>query len=181
MSAERVAPSPPPNTAARAEPGRGGGRFDPAVLVATCGGLGWLGRAPGTLGAAAGVIAAAAVARLGLSPLAEVAAAVVANLVGIPACTRAARLMGRGHDPGAIVYDEAASAMLVLLAVPAAARGPAVLVAAFALHRLFDITKPFPCRRLERLPAGLGIMADDWAAAAYAAACLTACRWLGWL
>ncbi|MFM1997807.1 MAG: Phosphatidylglycerophosphatase [Planctomycetota bacterium] len=177
MSSDPVAPS----SSSRAEPGRGAGRFDPAAILATCGGLGWLGPAPGTLGAAAGVIAAAAVARLGLPPLAEAAAVVVANLVGIPACTRAARLIGRGHDPGAIVYDEAASVMLVLLAVPAAARSPAVLVAAFALHRLFDITKPFPCRRLERLPAGLGIMSDDWAAAAYAAMCLAAGRWLGWL
>ena len=56
-----------------------------------------------------------------------------------------------------------------------------LLVAAFALHRLFDITKPFPCRRLEHLPAGLGIMADDWGAAAWMAVALTACRWCGWL
>ena len=55
------------------------------------------------------------------------------------------------------------------------------VVVAFVLHRLFDITKPFPCRRLERLPAGLGIMADDWGAAAWMAAALTACRWCGWL
>ena len=39
-------------------------------------------------------------------------------------------------------------------------------------HRLFDITKLPPCRQLERLPDGLGVMADDWAAAAYAAAIL---------
>jgi phosphatidylglycerophosphatase A len=179
MSSDPVAPSSPSPPTAKAA--LGAARFDPAVLLATCGGLGWLGPAPGTLGAAAGVIAAAALARLGLPPLVEAAAVVGANLVGIAVCTRAARLIGRGHDPGAIVSDEAASVMLVLLAVPAAARSPAVLVAAFALHRLFDITKPFPCRRLERLPAGLGIMADDWAAAAYAASCLAAGRWLGWL
>ncbi len=179
MSLDPVAQSSP--SPAGPETDRGAVRFDPAVLLATCGGLGWLGPAPGTLGAAAGVLAAAALARCGLAPAAEAAAVVGVNLVGIPACTRAARLIGRGHDPGAIVYDEAASVMLVLLAVPAAARSPAVLVAAFLLHRLFDITKPFPCRRLERLPTGLGIMADDWAAAAYAAACLAASRWLGWL
>jgi phosphatidylglycerophosphatase A len=56
-----------------------------------------------------------------------------------------------------------------------------VLAAAFVLHRLFDITKPFPCRRLEHLPAGLGIMADDWGATAYVAACLAIGRWMGWL
>jgi phosphatidylglycerophosphatase A len=35
--------------------------------------------------------------------------------------------------------------------------------------RLFDIWKPFPLRRLENLPGGWGIMADDWMAGVYAA------------
>jgi len=46
------------------------------------------------------------------------------------------------------------------------------LLAGFVLFRLFDIAKPFPCRRLERLSGGWGIMADDWMAAVYAAICL---------
>ena len=46
------------------------------------------------------------------------------------------------------------------------------LLSAFVLFRLFDIAKPFPCRRLEQLPGGWGIMADDWMAGVYAAICL---------
>lgn len=46
------------------------------------------------------------------------------------------------------------------------------LLAGFLLFRLFDIAKPFPCRRLEKLSGGWGIMADDWMAAVYAAICL---------
>jgi phosphatidylglycerophosphatase A len=46
------------------------------------------------------------------------------------------------------------------------------LLTGFLLFRLFDISKPFPCRRLEMLPGGWGIMADDWMAAVYAAICL---------
>jgi phosphatidylglycerophosphatase A len=46
------------------------------------------------------------------------------------------------------------------------------LLAAFLLFRIFDIAKPFPCRRLEKLPGGWGIMADDWMAGVYAAICL---------
>jgi phosphatidylglycerophosphatase A len=46
------------------------------------------------------------------------------------------------------------------------------LLAGFVLFRIFDIVKPFPCRRLEKLPAGWGIMADDWMAGIYAAICL---------
>jgi phosphatidylglycerophosphatase A len=155
--------------------------LDPAVLVATCGGLGRIGLAPGTFGTLAGVAAAAGLARAALPPPVEIGLLVAANLVGIPCCTRAAGLLGRGKDPGMIVYDEAASLPLALLVLPAAARSPLVLAAAFTLHRLFDISKPFPCRRLERLPAGLGIMADDWGAAAYAAAGLAVARSLGLL
>lgn len=151
------------------------------MLVATCGGLGRIGVAPGTFGAVAGLVAAVGLARAGLPPLVEAGLLVAVNLLGIPCCTRAAGLLGRGKDPGMICFDEAASLPLVLLAVPAATRSPVAFAAAFALHRLFDITKPFPCRRLERLPAGLGIMADDWGAAAYAAACLAVARVLGGL
>ena len=44
-----------------------------------------------------------------------------------------------------------------------------VLFAGFILFRLFDIWKPFPIRKLEKLPGGWGIMADDWLAGIYAA------------
>jgi phosphatidylglycerophosphatase A len=46
------------------------------------------------------------------------------------------------------------------------------LVAGFLLFRIFDIAKPFPCRWLEKLSGGWGIMADDWMAGVYAAICL---------
>ena len=101
------------------------------------------------------------------------------NALGVPICTRAARLLGRGSDPGAIVYDEAASLPLALLVVPGADRTAGLLLVTFALHRVFDIWKPFPCRQLERLPAGLGIMADDWGAAAWVALVLAVGRWAG--
>jgi phosphatidylglycerophosphatase A len=99
---------------------------------------------------------------------------------GIPLCTRAARLLG-GKDPGPVVLDEAVAVPTVLAVVPLAARGPLVLAAAFGLFRVFDIAKPPPIRQVERLPEGLGIMADDQVAAAFAAACLAAARWQGWL
>lgn len=160
----------------------------PALVAATCLGAGLVPRAPGTAGAAVGVLVS-----LGLDRLATIIAAaatlphrvVEAGLVaaicavGVPICTRAAARIGRGKDPGPVCYDEMAAVPLVLLVVPPAARTPLVLVAAFLLFRLFDIWKPFPIRRVERLPAGLGIMADDWMAAAYAAAALAACRAVG--
>jgi phosphatidylglycerophosphatase A len=158
------------------------------VLLATAGGLGRVPFAPGTFGALLGLplalVTGAGAARLAAgtsaAPLVEAAIVAAICLVGIPICTRAARLMNR-KDPGAIVLDEVASMPLALLAIPWAARTPLVLAVAFVLLRIFDIGKPFPCRQLEKLPAGLGIMADDWAAAAWTAGCLAVARWQHWL
>jgi phosphatidylglycerophosphatase A len=55
------------------------------------------------------------------------------------------------------------------------------LLAGFLLFRLFDILKPFPCRRLETLRGGWGIMADDWMAGVYAAICLRLALHFHWL
>jgi phosphatidylglycerophosphatase A len=152
--------------------------LSPAVFLATCGGVGRLGLAPGTAGAAVGAVLAAALAAWELPLPVEATLLVAINAVGVPICTRAVALLGRGSDPGAIVFDEVASLPLGLLVVPAAARSPVVIAIAFLLHRLFDISKLPPGRQLERLPAGLGIMADDWAASAWMAVGLVAIRWL---
>lgn len=154
-------------------------RLNPWVLLATCGGIGFVGFAPGTFGAVLGAGVALGLGRLPVA--AEIAAVVGLCLAGIPICTRAAAVLGRGKDPGAIVWDEMAAMPLVLLAVPGSARTPFAVAVAFILFRIFDIAKPFPCRRLERLPQGLGIMADDMAAAAWAAAILAVARWAGWV
>jgi len=72
-------------------------------------------------------------------------------------------------DPGPFVLDEVVGqglALLPLLPGPLPAWG---VLAGFLLFRLFDIWKPPPCAALERLHGGLGIMADDVMAGAYAA------------
>lgn len=166
---------------------------DPALWLATCGGIGRVGVAPGTFGSVVGVplslavgwLANAVTSRLGgggwLPTVVEGALVAAICFAAVPVCTRAVRLLGRGDDPGAIVLDEAAALPLALLAVPFTARSWTVLVAGFLLFRLFDIWKPVPCRQLESLPGGLGIMADDWGAAAWAAGCLVIARGQGWV
>jgi phosphatidylglycerophosphatase A len=60
--------------------------------------------------------------------------------------------------------------MVALLPVLYASRATWISIfSAFLLFRLFDIIKPYPARRLESLESGLGIMADDIVAGAYAA------------
>jgi phosphatidylglycerophosphatase A len=87
-------------------------------------------------------------------------AAVLATTIGIPAATVVAEESGR-EDPGHVVIDEVAGQWLTL----AVCRPdwPHALLA-LGLFRLFDITKPWPIRKLEALPGGWGIMLDDLAA-----------------
>jgi len=54
--------------------------------------------------------------------------------------------------------------MITLLLAPA---GWKALVAGFILFRIFDTLKPFPLRRLEKLPEGSGVMMDDVGAGIY--------------
>jgi len=162
--------------------------FAPAVFTATACGVGRVPFAPGTFGAMLGVPLSVAIgwlaSRVASDPVAahlvEVCIVAAICAVGIPICSRAAAALGR-KDPGAIVLDEVASMPLALLVVPPADRTPALLAVAFVLLRIFDIGKPFPCRQLEKLPAGLGIMADDWGAAAWTAVCLAVARGQHWI
>src|SRR5262245_53298838 len=136
------------------------------LLIATGLGLGFVPFAPGTFGSLAGLPVAWG---LHFLPLwGQVAAAIVFFLIGIPICAGGARLLGT-KDPGPVVFDEIAAFSVVFLLVPFTWR---TAIAGFVLFRLFDIWKPWPARRVERLPGGLGIMADDLVAGFYACAAL---------
>lgn len=68
-------------------------------------------------------------------------------------------------DPKQVVIDEVAGYFLtVLFFVPSII----LIIAGFALFRLFDITKPYPIHKVEKLPKGWGILMDDLLAACYA-------------
>jgi len=137
-------------------------------LLWTAFGLGLSPFAPGTFGTLLGV-ALALVAPPGWGLLAGVVAVTGAGLLLAPA---AARATGRA-DPPEFVLDEVAGYLATLLFLPRG--GPWVLAGAFLAFRLFDIWKPWPIRRIERLPGGWGAMADDLAAAVYAQATLRLC------
>jgi phosphatidylglycerophosphatase A len=84
-------------------------------------------------------------------------AALIATGIGIPAATRVARESGR-EDPGHVVIDEVAGQWTTLMVCHPDWRHALL---ALGLFRLFDITKPWPIRKLEALPEGWGIMLDD--------------------
>jgi phosphatidylglycerophosphatase A len=146
-----------------------------AVWLATGLGVGLYVPAPGTFGAAWGSLLAWGIAQIPGLPW-QVVAIVALNLVGIPLCTAAGRLLGGKKDHPSIVWDEIVTMPAVFLLVPLT--NWKILAAGFFLHRLLDTTKPPPARQLERLPDGLGVMADDWAASGYACVLLYALAWL---
>lgn len=153
-----------------------------AVFLSTGLGIGLTPIAPGTLGALAGVPVTMLVyllPRVGAVPAEffQAAACLVLVLAGVPICSAGQWYFTR-KDPVEVVWDEIATVPVVFFLVPNPLN-PWVLAAGFGLHRLFDITKPPPCRRFERLSGGLGIMADDVGAAVYAGLTLHLLVWLG--
>lgn len=158
----------------------------PALALATCG-VGYFPIAPGTMGSLVGV-------GLYLSIWAGVDRVLTSNafgkrltavyvftpqlafmlvviflvtMVGIWAASRAEKLLQK-KDPSIVIIDEVAGQMIALLSGPFWFHTWWSIFTAFLLFRAFDIWKPYPIRQLERLESGLGIMADDIAAGAYA-------------
>ena len=137
-----------------------------AWVVATVCGAGLLKPGPGTYGSIAAMLWWMAAARIHPAHLVlwTILAALAVTLIGIPAATIVARESGV-QDPQHVVIDEAAGQLIALIGIRP--DWPHALIS-LALFRLFDITKPPPCRRLERLHGGTGIMMDDVAAGVYA-------------
>lgn len=138
-----------------------------AWLVGTFLGIGNLKPGPGTWASAVTVVLWCAATRMTFVPHQWIIAVILAafvTLVGIPASTIVARESG-SKDPSFVVIDEVAGQLIALILVPAEWK---YLLASLILFRGFDIVKPLPLRRLERLPEGTGIMLDDVGAGLYA-------------
>jgi phosphatidylglycerophosphatase A len=154
------------------------GKF--AWLVATFFGCGRLRPGPGSWASAATVLLWWAISRAAgpaIQVLFAVLLACMAVTLGIPAATRLARESGI-RDPSFVVIDEVAGQMIALIAAPVRWK---TLLAGFILFRAFDIVKPPPLRRLEKIPAGAGIMLDDVGAGLYGLAILQTALHFGWL
>jgi len=134
------------------------------LWLATGLGAGYAPVGPGTAGSLWGPPLVWGVATLFPDPAlySLVAAAII--LVGVPICSLAGRHFHR-HDPPQCVYDEIAAFFLVFAGVELSL---VTAIAGYGLFRLFDIWKPWPVKRLEQLPRGWGVMADDLMAAIYA-------------
>ncbi len=144
-----------------------------AVFVATVAYCGYFPIAPGTVGSAAGLVVYLLV-WWGQSPVVEVVLIVALFAAGVWAGTAAERYFG-GIDPGPIVIDEVVGMLITLAFIPVGWSGA---LAGFLLFRIFDVIKPYPAGRFERLHGGLGVMADDAMAAVYANISLRVVMWM---
>ena len=168
-----------------------------ALAIATCFGLGYIPKSPGTFGSLVGAGVAVAMAWLGFKRLLlievdvplhfwttgllpayyELVVGALVAILGVVVADRAVKYAGH-KDPQYVVIDEV-SGQLLTYCMPFTVFNWKSFVLGFILFRVFDIWKPFPVRQAEKLPGGWGIMADDWVAAIYAALGLWIARYLG--
>jgi len=156
-------------------------------MLTSCFGLGLLPLCPGTWGSLPPVIIFAAMCHFGVSAVPTAITMAVLILFGSVVCVLFAPAIiaatGKG-DPREVVADELAGQALTFLAVPffitAEISTRQILITTalgFLFFRLFDIFKPWPIRKLEKLPAGWGVLADDLLAGVFAAIVLLVCYW----
>ena len=148
-----------------------------ALALATWGYSGFVPGAPGTAGAIVALgLAWLGVHRAGLPPWAFSVAAFLLLPLAIKASETVARQM-EVEDPSIVVIDEVLGLWIAL--APAAPDSPVQWIAGLALFRILDILKPLGLRRLESLPGGFGVLADDVGAGGYAMIGVALLRWGG--
>ena len=134
-----------------------------AVALASFAYVGFAPVAPGTVGSAAALLLFAPL-RWAAIPGLEVATVALLFCAGVWSASLTEQHLGV-EDPGPVVIDEVVGMLISLLWLPSSWM---VVAAAFVAFRVFDIIKPWPADRLERLHGGWGIMADDLMAGVYA-------------
>ena len=117
--------------------------------------------APGTAGTAVGVLLYLLIKDLGMTGYGAACISVIA--IGTWAAGHVDRMFGT-KDDSTIVIDEIAGFLVAMYLIPFSWGN---VVAGFFLFRAFDIVKPWPLRRLERVSGGLGVMLDDIGAGIY--------------
>lgn len=129
-------------------------------LIASVFYIGYLPVAPGSMGSFAALFLYYFIKD---NPHKMLVSIITCLILGLITAGRAEEAFG-GKDAGEIIIDEFTGMLVSLYSLPASM---GYVVAAFLLFRFFDITKPAPIDRLERLNGSWGIMADDLAAGVY--------------
>ncbi|MCC8426237.1 phosphatidylglycerophosphatase A [Mucilaginibacter sp. UR6-11] len=132
-------------------------------LAATVFGIGYLGKGVGTVAAFFGCICWYLLWHNTTPAAPAIALTLAVTVLGIWSGNKVEPLWGKDH--GRVVIDEVAGMFLTLLFIPVTIP---YIITGFVLFRFFDIAKPLLIRKLEALPGGWGVMADDLLAGVYA-------------
>lgn len=142
-----------------------------AKLVATALGAGFCPKAPGTAGAAVGVIVWILLGLVvPIDALDYFTAALIIIFTVWGTWATAVLMPFWGDDPKEVVIDEVVGVWTALLAAPAFELENRIwmALAAFVLFRFFDIVKPLGIGTIDRKGGAFYVMADDLMAGLYA-------------
>ena len=136
-----------------------------SLLLATGFGIGLFAPvAPGTIGSLPGVALAYAMALLPVWLQVVIALALAA--LAVPICGSAEKTLGI-KDDGRICADEWMLFPIAVVGIPLLDLPWWSMAVFFCVVRLIDILKPWPCRRIQSLSGGMGIVIDDFLANVY--------------
>lgn len=142
-------------------------------LIATSLGIGYIGKGAGTVAAVACCVCWYFAWAGGFPPLLlSLVIALAITAIGVWSSAIVETVWGK--DPSRVVIDEVAGMCISLLFLPVSVK---YLLCALILFRFFDIAKPLFIRKMELLPGGWGIMADDVLAGIYTNIIVSAVVW----
>ena len=132
-------------------------------LIATVFGIGYVEKGGGTLAAAVCCIVWLLIPSSNFTNSLQVLLTIAISVLGVWSGNVVEAMWGK--DSNKIVIDEVAGMMITLLFIPVQFK---FVLAGLVLFRFFDIAKPLFIKKMELLPEGWGVMADDVLAGLYA-------------
>lgn len=144
------------------------------VFIAKGFGSGYAPKGPGTFGSIVGLLWFAILLSCNSLPI-YLVACVAGILFSVWICGAAETIMQQ-HDPSSVVMDEIIALPLCFLPLVIKAQMSTgmlpdvktvfidnwwIPLIGFVLFRIFDIAKPGPIGKIQNLPGGLGVTADD--------------------
>jgi len=132
-------------------------------LLATVFGIGYVRKGGGTIAAVVFCIIFVLTRTRYYTDLMQVVITVAVSAIGVWSGNAVDTIWGK--DSNKVVIDEVAGMMVTLLFIPLNYK---FVLAGLILFRFFDIVKPLLIKKMELLPKGWGVMADDLLAGLYA-------------
>ena len=138
-----------------------------AVRLATLFGIGNVQHCPGTVGSFFGTILYAVTIRK-VTILPRLLVMLFMLILSLVVCDVAEKILKK-HDPKEVILDEFVAMPFVFFGIEEYFSQKLsiafIMIIGFIIFRIFDILKPIGINRLQKLPGGIGIVADDIAAA----------------